>query len=417
MAKSRYLWIPGDPPPLIAKHSQAKHDVLRDYIAKYVEVLTADPRQEELRLTLIDGFAGGGIYIEESSNSEVLGSPLLMIESIRDAEAIAQTRRHKPFRIDAQFVFVERDKATADYLKGTLRSRSYSHLIGQTIQVLHGTFADHFNDILSVIQRRGRTHRALFLLDQYGYKDVPFSILRRVFETLPHAEVILTFASEWLVDYLADTPESELIRRRIGLELPFDSIGELKRQSGDWKRVIQLALHEQIYRQSGASFYTPFFIHSIEAHRSYWLIHLSGHAKARDVMATLHWNKHNYFEHYGRPGLKMLGYNPKLDYESQGYRVFDFDAEARVITIEALLAELPSRIPKHPDKVQFSELFSVITNETPANAEIVKEVIQRLSIDGEVLIYDEHGDQRGRGVTVSAKDSVCRPRWRQIRLT
>jgi three-Cys-motif partner protein len=62
MSDDKYTWQLGASPPPLDDHSAAKHAVLRQYAATYVEVLTANPRREVLKLTIVDGFAGGGQY-------------------------------------------------------------------------------------------------------------------------------------------------------------------------------------------------------------------------------------------------------------------------------------------------------------------------------------------------------------------
>jgi three-Cys-motif partner protein len=60
VARKHYKWIPGEQPPPLGRHSIAKHNVLRAYLEKYVAILAGRPVQERLKLTLVDGFAGGG---------------------------------------------------------------------------------------------------------------------------------------------------------------------------------------------------------------------------------------------------------------------------------------------------------------------------------------------------------------------
>jgi three-Cys-motif partner protein len=97
VSKKPYLWIPGHTPPKRALHSRAKHDVLRSYLEEYVDVLTQNPRSEQLRLTLVDGFAGGGEYIDSQTKKLCYGSPILMLQSMKIAEMKAQASRHKQF--------------------------------------------------------------------------------------------------------------------------------------------------------------------------------------------------------------------------------------------------------------------------------------------------------------------------------
>jgi three-Cys-motif partner protein len=299
MKQEPYIWTSDREPPILEAHSRAKHDVLDAYLRTYVEVLTVNRRQEALRLTVVDGFAGGGEYLDSKAGESVPGSPMLILQAIAAAETLAKSQRRKDFHIDAQYIFVERNVSAVDYLRETIHQSPFRPLLDDKIRIHNGLFINEFDSILEAVKRHSRSHRVIFVLDQYGYKDVPFSLLKRIFTELHNPEVVLTFATDWLIDYLSDDPSSRAIVERVGLQLPFESIQDLKRKQGmDWKRYIQLALHNEIHLRSGASFYAPFFIKSVEAHRSYWLIHLSQHERARDVMTQLHWNQHNYFQHF-----------------------------------------------------------------------------------------------------------------------
>src|SRR5579862_5056131 len=101
MSDLHHQWRVGEQPPIIRAHSLAKHRVLGQYLSRYVDVLTSNPNIPEFRLTLVDGFAGGGLYRDWQTNEERLGSPLLMLNAMRDATATAKARRSKTdFRLD-----------------------------------------------------------------------------------------------------------------------------------------------------------------------------------------------------------------------------------------------------------------------------------------------------------------------------
>jgi three-Cys-motif partner protein len=57
--------------------------VLRAYLQKYFQTLVT-PQQEELRLTLVDGLAGGGVYQHETIRSVVLGSPFVFLNAAKE---------------------------------------------------------------------------------------------------------------------------------------------------------------------------------------------------------------------------------------------------------------------------------------------------------------------------------------------
>lgn len=252
------------------------------------------------------------------------------------------------------------------------------------------------------------------MLDQYGYKEVPLGLLRRIFSRFENAEIILTFAVDHLVDFLIDSRQSKSTLEGTDLHLPFESIKSVKETEGpEWKRAIQLALHEQIPKTSKAGYYTPFFIQSPESHRGYWLVHLSNHPTARDVMTELHWQKHNYFEHFGKAGFRMLAYDPRKDFESQGYLTFKFDSPARALTADAVREDIPRRLlAAHRDGVSVGEFLASVSNETPATRAIIKEVIQELSRNSEIELRAKSGRRRQRGANPDSDDmtrTVARP--------
>ncbi len=121
-AYKNHLWLIGQPPPLIRPHSLAKHRVLRKYLERYVQTLTANVRRDQMRLTLIDGFAGGGLYLDDRTKEERSGSPLIMLEAMKVAQEEAQKLRSKPFHLDVQYVFIEKDQNALEYLKQAPRS-------------------------------------------------------------------------------------------------------------------------------------------------------------------------------------------------------------------------------------------------------------------------------------------------------
>src|SRR5689334_22119225 len=141
MSKS-FQWIVGEAPPKILAHSKVKHSLIVDYLKRYIRTLTADPRQDVFRLTLVDGFSGGGLYTDSGSSGIVPGSPLLMLQTIREAQVEAQVGRRKPFHLQARYFFVERDPQTFAFLKHTLEQSEFSKLLDTEIVLLQGEFVE-----------------------------------------------------------------------------------------------------------------------------------------------------------------------------------------------------------------------------------------------------------------------------------
>lgn len=413
MGHGHHSWRVGDPLPYIRAHSLAKQRLLRGYLERYVSVLTARPKQDQFRLTLIDGFAGGGLYRDKNSDEIVSGSPLIMLEAMELAHLAAQAIRDKPFHLDAHFIFVEKNPSAFDHLKSVLENSRFSPMLSDRVKLLKGEFSTHADGISNLVKQRAG--RSIFVLDQFGYKDVPLPIIRQILTTLPKAEVILTFAADSLIDYLSHDEATQRRLERSGISLPAQDIQTAK-SSQDWRRTIQFGLHRDIPQQTEAKFYTPFFIRSTESHRDLWLIHLSGHYRARDVMMGLHWQESTAFAHYGRSGLRMLGYDPSLDSEWSGQQMlpgFFFDETARASSQAELQEQLPEVIHPFANGITFNELFAQVTNDCPVTAQIMMEVTGDLVREGLIKVRSSKGSSRRFGV-LRGSDIVIPSRQKRL---
>ena len=203
----------------------------------------------------------------------------------------------------------------------------------------------------------------------------------------------------------------------LDLRIGRDQIRAAK-QAADWRRAIQFLLHQEIQRGSGARFYTPFFIRSKDAHRDYWLIHLSNHSRAKDVMTGLHWLENTSFAHFGGPGLVMLGYDQDHDIKITGQKLllpeFRFDEIARVTTHECLMDQLPKRLFDFQNGITFRDLFSALTNEMPATSDMLKQVLAPMLQSGMIDVRDRTGLVK-RAVGIQRGSDVIKPS-RQRRL-
>lgn len=281
MPKKPYSWKHGNV-PLIGDHSIAKHRILREYVDAYVEVLTRNPRIERLRLTIVDGFAGGCIYRRHDSHDPHLGSPAILIESTSTARERVNSSRRKPVHLESNFVFVEKDPEVAAVLGQTLEHHVLHRHAGTKPVLLIGAFEEQLDAIIQQIKSIGRAHRAIFVLDQYGYTAVPLPLLQKIFQNLPNAEVFLTVATGWISAYLQNTSDAtQVLRDRMGVRFgATDDEIDAKLVVGDGDsrirlRVVQRLLHDAFKLQAGAKYFTPFFIFSRESNRPYWFLHLA----------------------------------------------------------------------------------------------------------------------------------------------
>ena len=318
MPRHPYDWKSG--PDVIQPHSVAKHTILRSYLAEYFRTLVRSPSQDVLRLTLIDGFAGGGLYVHEHYKDLVEGSPLICLRAAKEAEAFLNLERRKPVTFDIDFLFVEANKHAYTHLIKTLGDGEFSKGVGGHIRVLHSRFQDVANEIIAaVLKKSPRSGRSVFVLDQYGYLDVPTDLIKGIFRQLPSAEVILTFGVDAFLNYASDGTLTQDILRRVGIPdvLRGRTLESIKSSEKDWRLFIQAALYQDLVRACGAKHYTPFFIRNSAGHGDYWLLHLSQHEKARDAMTAVHWANNTHFIGSIRVSQRILAYTTGVEIDGE----------------------------------------------------------------------------------------------------
>ena len=403
-----FRWHPDEPPPRIEPHSKAKLAVLRSYLRAYFDRLNASPFRETFKLHLIDGFAGGGTFLD--GDQVVSGTPLIMLEEALAAEERLNCARIKRLSIDCRFCFVDVASAHVDHLRKALNERGHDP-DDDRIAVRNARFQDEVDSILDDIRsRQPRTGRAIFLLDQTGFSQVELALVSRIFHALPAAEVILTFAADALVNHLAERPSIAKAVSPLQLsDAHLHDLIELKNGDGG-RALVQRTLRDHVRNATGAAYDTPFFIRPDRSRRALWFLHLSRHPTARDVMIQRHWEAQNTFEHYGPGDFAMLGWDSIKDFRTLPLFQFrDDDAQAlRDALLESLPAELYALVCEDP--VTVDAVRHTFANRTAARFSDLDDTIIRLFQEGEFQILSPEGKPRLRSLRrLHATDRVTMP--------
>ena len=386
-----HIWRPDRPPLQIRAHSLAKHRALDGYLRRYVAAYTQSTQARHLSLTIVEGFAGGNLYTEESTENLRQGSPGVILDALRDASREVQARRTTTFHFADRYFFIEKNQDAFACLKKTLLESEHSLRVGREIELINDTFANSLPRVLEAIRARPGKGRALFILDQCGYKDVPCELIAIILRAFSNAEIILTFAFDFLANYISAASNTQSLQNATGLDLA--SLQHVDKSDIRWRFIMQKILSDDLTAKTNARFYTPFFIRSVDSNRDLWLVHLSQHVKARDEMGELHWDLQTRAAHYGRPGTNMLGFDPGKTDLDQVPRLptFGFDELAYQDSVEALCEELPKRLRDDFGNISFIDVFSRLANETPATRRIFKQALHELHRRGAVVFRDSTG--------------------------
>ncbi len=418
MVQKHYGWRLGVPPPEIGHHSLAKHRIIERYIERYIEIVTAISVQEELNIVFVDGYAGGGKY--RLGDKLVPGSPLILRSTVAAMEAKLSAQRPKGFRINAEFYFIDQAPDHIAFLRSELEASSFKDEIGKTIHIWTSDFNERVDDLIRAVKQRSpRAGRGIFLLDQYGWSQVAFRSVRAILEALPKAEAFLTFSVDALIDYLSDN-SADLTKAFGEIDVDANYLRELVRikesEQVGYRAAIQNCLYQHIQDKTGAPFYSPFFIKSPQAHRSYWFVHLSKHREARNEIGMIHWAESNTTVHHGGAGLNALGFTPQRTFE-QLTLDYVFDGHARELSRSALKEQLPRIIYEAADADEaptLEQLFTSRCNDTPVVRELLEEVLVELRLEQELSIIDSSGKERPRTNTIAWEDRIVPPKQRSM---
>lgn len=411
---SQYTWKNG--PESIEQHSIAKHRILESYLAAYFQTLVGNQPRDEFKLTLVDGFAGGGLYFHKDTRELVKGSPFIFLQAEQEAEYLINKGRTKPVRLDISHFFVEWKKAAYLHLEDALRKAGFGPRIGKSIHLRNAKFELEADKIIEFIRKKSpRNGRSIFALDQFGYNAVPTSLIRKILNSLPGAEIILTFAVDSLLNY---GNEENLANGFKKIQIPDILAGrtlrEIKESDRDWRLFMQSTIYSTLVAHCGAKHYTPFFVRNKGGHGDYWLIHLSQHHRARDVMTDVHWKNQNYFIHYGGSGLNMfnmLGYDPNFDLKHRGQTElgFEFDPLAKNASISSLMEQIPRVIYAHEEGVSYGVLYATTCNDSPASSEIYREALEQLVHQNIIEIIGNDGTRRKSANQIRTTDQIIPP--------
>ena len=408
-----FQWHPGERPPQIEPHSKAKLEVLRHYLRAYFDRMAINPKREEIKLDLVDGFAGGGTF--QDGDKVLSGSPLVMLEEAKAAEERLNKDRRKSRRINCKFYFIDKEKFHTDHLCKKLTERDY-RIDEETITVQLGLFEDKVKSVIQSIQRRQpRAGRAIFLLDQTGFSQVELSLISLIFNELPKSEVILTFAADALINLLSQKPQ--FIKAMVPLQLSESQIHDLiQHKNGNGGRaLVQRTLRDHTRIMTGATYDTPFFIRPDQSHRALWFLHLSRHPIARDVMIHQHWNIKNTFQHYGTGGFEMLGWKTLRNFDT--IPLFRFGELDEQEMQKQLLNSLPEKLFSlaNEQPIAIYKIRHIFANQTAARFSDLDKIVLQLVREREFDILDANGKARSRSLKIlKPTDQITLPSTRLI---
>lgn len=396
---NKYNWRIGCPPPSLDQHSLVKHRIIESYVREYILTLMSQVRIPKLQLTLVDGFAGGGAYLANDRLGEVDGSPILMMRAVREARFRLNCGRKSPREVAVDYEFIEANRDAVAYLNDRIQAKTEGGVIDQIdtshVRVSNGKFIDHLPRLIGAVKQKKLGERAIFVLDQYSYM-LPMSDIATIIHSIRGAEVLLTFNVGSLITFLANRDANRLPIEKIGLDryIPWGEIKAIKTEK-HWRKTLQRHLALGIRSETGARFATLFFVRpDCNTPWDYWLIHLSNHYKAHEVMKDLHWEHASVFGHELEPGVFMQGYDPKCDEEYTGQESFDFGESSREACVNGIQEHFGQQIFAHNGPVRLRDLIERCAANSPGSTQHFMGGLSHLHRSGDVIVCSADGKMR-----------------------
>lgn len=398
MTKKTYDWNNG---AIYEEHTRKKHAVLRKYLREYLVTRCQSPYQQQFRLIIVEAFAGGGLYACGSP-----GSPLIFVdelaESVKEINLIRARRGLQLVSIECLLLLNDKEPEVIENLKKNIapllaQVKEAASFLTLKLEYSSVPFEKWYIPLVNRINH-AKCRNVIFNLDQCGYNGVSGTVISDIMTRWRSAEVFLTFAIESLLAFLTNKNNygslafDEQLRQRMNT-LRADTNNLLTKQ--EWMGSAELIVHS--YFRSCAPYVSPFSINNPGGWR-YWLMHFANSHRARQVYNDVLHNDSAVQAHFGRPGLRMLSYDP-----TDECRLYLFDDDSREASKEALADEIPTLLAESGDAMLISEFYESAYNETPAHTDDIHEMMIE---NPDVEVVTEAGGNRRKPTAIRQTDTI-----------
>ena len=121
MSNSDTKWsADGQEIPDIEPHTKTKHLLIEQYVTDLIYILHRTGHRGVTNFTIIDGFCGGGIYNDRDSHSIWFGSPIRLINAVREG----YLKSGRTYPLNVKFIFIDKKKEHLECLKNVAMSQA-----------------------------------------------------------------------------------------------------------------------------------------------------------------------------------------------------------------------------------------------------------------------------------------------------
>ena len=175
----------------IEPHTAAKHELLKHYLGAWFPILAS----REKRIIFLDGFAGPGIYSDDSP-----GSPIIALNTLLNHDAFPRCNG-----CEFVFLFVEENQARFERLQTEIRKFDP---LPSNVRV--DPYCAEFKDVIAEVSNSLRDSNrrlapTLAFVDPFGLSGVPMDLIAKFLDS-PKCELFLILMVDHLNRFLSTAP-------------------------------------------------------------------------------------------------------------------------------------------------------------------------------------------------------------------
>jgi three-Cys-motif partner protein len=260
-------------------HTLAKHAILREYLKAWMPILARQSnlvRAPAREILFVDGFAGPGRY----SGGEP-GSPIIALDA-----ALSHTAS---FPVPVRFVFIEKDPARHESLSRILTPYFAHAASSKQIRIdppVLGDCQHELGGLLTAHEQRGtRFGPALVFLDQFGYSEVPMTLVKRILQ-FPECEVFSYLDWAWMNRFMSDQTKWAGISDAFGGD---DWKAALNEPPNRRERLLKDAYVHALRKRGGSKYVCYFSMFDSSDRLLYWLFFCTNNLRGLEEMKDAMW--------------------------------------------------------------------------------------------------------------------------------
>lgn len=417
MSEAKAKWsADGSSIPSIDIHTEAKHQIIEEYVENLIITLYGKARYGETTFTFIDGFCGGGIYQKDNNYWE--GSPIRIMKAVRSG----YLKSKRQLTLNVKFIFIDNKKAHLSCLKYHSMSKfGFGKLIDEQLHEFNSEFGklveqcefitDEFEAqvsycALTVSRRKGHS---FFLLDPFGWSDISMKSIRTI-NSIPGSEILYTYMIRELKRFVLGKHGKEAITFNKLLEAKnyYESVNLKRLNEIDEQRYLRNE-SLRLFREKGKVQYAHTFSLIPKGYIVvlYYLMHFSQNLTALQVMRETLW-KYNGLSHLFE--FEVYGFGIKTVDEYKRDEKLDFPIEGTLDNFEACIdildKDLGSIIRGNYEGNYFRQICHNSIQQNPASKKHYKYYINRLLKDKEIEIIRNGKIVKGEKIDIRNNDII-----------